>query len=99
MSVVAQVLVFAGVAVVALSSAGLLRARDLLTRLHLLSPVTTLGAPLIGAGLVLVNGWHLGSGAIVATVLLLVLTGPVTQAATARFEAARRGAVDEDLPS
>ncbi|MBB4684026.1 monovalent cation/H(+) antiporter subunit G [Amycolatopsis jiangsuensis] len=99
MTVAAQVLVFAGVAVVLLSSAGLVRARDLLTRLHLLSPVTTLGAPLIGIGLVLVNGWHLGSGAIVVTVALLVVTGPVVQAGTARLEAVRRGALDEDLPS
>jgi multicomponent Na+:H+ antiporter subunit G len=98
-TVAAQILVFAGVGVVVLSAAGLLRARALLTRLHLLSPATTLGAPLIGAGLVLVNGWHLGSGAIVATVVLLVVTGPVTQAATARLEAARRDLVDRDLPS
>ncbi|QRP49557.1 monovalent cation/H(+) antiporter subunit G [Amycolatopsis sp. FDAARGOS 1241] len=99
MTVAAQVLVFAGVAVVLLSAVGMLRARDLFTRLHLLSPVTTLGAPLIGAGLVLTNGWHLGSGAIVAVVVLLAVTGPVLQAATARLEANRRELTDEDLPS
>ncbi|MEU4672363.1 monovalent cation/H(+) antiporter subunit G [Amycolatopsis sp. NPDC023774] len=99
MTVVAQVLVFAGVGVVLLSAAGVVRARDLFTRLHLLSPVTTLGAPLIGAGLVLANGWHLGSGAIVAVVVLLAVTGPVLQSATARVEARRRGLTDEELPS
>ncbi|WP_329063656.1 cation:proton antiporter [Amycolatopsis sp. NBC_01480] len=99
MTVLAQVLVFAGVAVVLLASAALVRARDLFTRLHLLSPVTTLGAPLIAAGLVLVNGVHLGSGAIVATAVLLLVTGPVIQSATARLEAARREEIDEDLPS
>jgi multicomponent Na+:H+ antiporter subunit G len=99
MTLAAQILVFAGVAVVLVSAAGMLRARDLLTRLHLLSPVTTLGAPLIGIGLVLVNGVHLGSGAIVVTVVLLAVTGPILQAANARLEARRRGAIDEDLPA
>ncbi|GLY42949.1 hypothetical protein Amsp01_089720 [Amycolatopsis sp. NBRC 101858] len=99
MTLVAQILVFAGVAVVLVSAAGMLRARDLLTRLHLLSPVTTLGAPLIGAGLVLVNGVHLGSGAIVVTVVLLALTGPILQTATARLEARRRGEIDEEFPA
>jgi multicomponent Na+:H+ antiporter subunit G len=97
-TVAAQVLVFAGVGVVLLSAVALLRAPDLLTRLHLLSPVTTLGAPLIGAGLVLVNGVHLGSGAIAVTVVLLAVTGPVLQSAVARLEANRQGALDEDLP-
>lgn len=94
----AEVLVFAGVGVVLLSAVALLRAPDLLTRLHLLSPVTTLGAPLIGAGLVLVNGVHLGSGAIAVTAVLLAVTGPVLQSAVARLEANRQGALDEDLP-
>jgi multicomponent Na+:H+ antiporter subunit G len=99
MTPASQILVFAGVAVVLASAAGMLRARALLTRLHLLSPVTTLGAPLIGLGLALANGWNLGSGAILLTVVLLAVTGPVLQAATGRIEAQRQGAIDEDLPS
>ncbi|WP_409179587.1 cation:proton antiporter [Amycolatopsis sp. VS8301801F10] len=99
MTLAAQILVFAGVFVVLASAAGLLRAKDLLTRLHLLTPATTLGAPLVGAGLVLVNGVHLGSGAILATVVLLAVTGPILQSATARLEARHRGEIDEDLPS
>jgi multicomponent Na+:H+ antiporter subunit G len=98
-TLVAQVLVFAGVAVVLASAAGMLRARTLLTRLHLLSPVTTIGAPLVGVGLALANGWNLGSGAILLTVVLLAVTGPVLQSATGRAQARREGAIDEDLPS
>jgi multicomponent Na+:H+ antiporter subunit G len=64
MTVVAQVLVFAGVAVVVVSALAMLRARTLLNRLHLLAPVTTLGAPLVGLGLALAGGWTLGWGAI-----------------------------------
>ncbi|VVJ25186.1 Uncharacterised protein [Amycolatopsis camponoti] len=99
MTVAAQVLVFAGVAVVVLSALAMLRARTLLTRLHLLAPVTTLGGPLVGLGLALANGWTLGSGAILLTVVLLAVTGPVLQSAAGRVEAQRQGAIDEDLPS
>lgn len=99
MTVVAQILVFAGVAVVVVSALAMLRARTLLNRLHLLAPVTTLGAPLVGVGLVLASGWNLGSGAILLTVVLLAVTGPVLQSAAGRVEAQRRGAIDEDLPS
>jgi multicomponent Na+:H+ antiporter subunit G len=99
MTVVAMVLVFTGVAIVVVSAAAMLRARPLLTKLHLLSPITTAGAPLIGAGLAVANGWHLGSGAILLTVALLAVTGPVLQSATRRVEAQRAGLIDEDLPS
>lgn len=99
MTVAAQVLVFAGVAVVVVSALAMLRARTLFTRLHLLAPVTTLGGPLVGLGLGLANGWTLGSGAILLTVVLLAVTGPVLQSAAGRVEAQRQGAIDEDLPS
>ncbi|MGW4521857.1 monovalent cation/H(+) antiporter subunit G [Amycolatopsis sp. NPDC004378] len=96
---IALILVFAGVAVVVVSAVTMLRARTLLTRLHLLAPVTTLGAPLVGAGLALANGWNLGSAAILLTVALLAVTGPVLQSAVGRVEAERQGVIDEDLPS
>lgn len=99
MTAVAQVLVFAGVAVVVVSALAMLRARTLFNRLHLLAPVTTLGAPLVGIGLALANGWNLGSAVILLTVALLAVTGPVLQSGTGRAEAERRGAIDEDLPS
>ncbi|WP_372665373.1 monovalent cation/H(+) antiporter subunit G [Amycolatopsis kentuckyensis] len=99
MTVVAQVLVFAGVAVVVVCALAMLRAQTLLNRLHLLAPVTTLGAPLVGGGLALATGWNLGSGAILLTVVLLAVTGPVLQSAAGRVEAQRRGEIDEDLPS
>jgi multicomponent Na+:H+ antiporter subunit G len=95
----AAILVFAGVAVVVVSALAMLRARTLLNRLHLLAPVTTLGAPLIGVGLALATGWNLTSGAILLTVVLLAVTSPVLQSATGRVEAQRQGAIDEDLPS
>ena len=85
MSVWSAIPVFAGVAVALAAVAGMLRARDLLSRLHFLTPITTVAGPLIGLGLVLANGWSLGSGAIALTVVVLALTGPVVQSATARL--------------
>lgn len=99
MSVVMLVLVFAGTAVVLASAAGALRARPVLTRLHLLSPSNTLGAPLIGAGLAFGNGWHLGTAAIVVTVVLLAVSCPVLSAALGRLVANADGRLDEELPS
>lgn len=99
MTIVAQVFVFAGVAVVVVSALTMLRARTLLNRLHLLAPVTTLGAPLVGIGLALATGWNLGSAAILLTVVLLAVTGPVLQSAVGRVEARRQDVLDEDLPS
>lgn len=96
---IARILVFAGVTVVVVAALAMLRAGTLLNRLHLLAPVTTLGAPLVGIGLALENGWNLGSGAVLLTVALLAVTGPVLQSATGRVEARRRGVIDEDLPS
>lgn len=94
-----MVLVYLGTAVVLASAAGMLRARALLTRLHLLSPASTVGAPLIGIGLAVGNGMHLGTVAILATVLLVAVTGPVLQSATARLVANGEGVLDEELPS
>ncbi|HKN56291.1 MAG TPA: monovalent cation/H(+) antiporter subunit G [Amycolatopsis sp.] len=86
MNVFAAVPVFAGVAVVIAAAVAMLRARDLLSRLHFLTPATTLGGPLIGLGLVVANGWNLGSATIALTVVLLALTGPVLQSATAHLK-------------
>jgi multicomponent Na+:H+ antiporter subunit G len=99
MTIAMLVLVFAGTAVVLASAAGALRARPVLTRLHLLSPSNTLGAPLIGVGLALGNGWHLGTAAILVTVVLLAVTGPVLQSALGRLVANAEGVLDEELPS
>lgn len=85
MNVFAAVLTFAGVAVVPVASIGLLRARGTLARLHFLAPVTTLAGPLIGLGLMIEIGWNLTSLLVALTVVLLAITGPVLQTATARL--------------
>lgn len=90
MNPVAAVIAFAGVAVVVVAVAGMLRARGTLARLHFLTPVTTLGGPLIGIGLIIDIGWNTTSGMVALTVALLAITGPVQQSATARLAQERR---------
>ena len=78
--------------VAVLSSVGFLAARGTLPRLHFVTPVTSLAAPLTGAAYVVQLGPGLASGLVVLTVLLLAVTGPVLGAAVARVAAA-----EEDL--
>lgn len=89
---------YAGVAVVVLAALGSLRVRRPEDRLHYLTPTTSLGAPLVGLGLALQNGWSLTSAQIVLTCLLLMITGPVLAAATVRLAAQREGSVSQESP-
>jgi multisubunit Na+/H+ antiporter MnhG subunit len=90
MSAVVAVLVGLGAGVVVLSSLLAHVPRDALDRLHYLTPVTSLGAPLIGVGLVVANGWGLTSLTVALTTVLLVLTGPIMVSATGRMTVQRR---------
>jgi multicomponent Na+:H+ antiporter subunit G len=90
MSAVVAVLVGLGIAVVVASSLLACVPNDPLDRLHYLTPVTSLGAPLIGVGLVAANGWSLTSLTLGLTTALLVVTGPVMVSATGRMTAQRR---------
>lgn len=94
MTVVGGVLIWLGVLVVVLSAVAALVLRPAHPRLHGLAPVTSLGGPLIGAGLVVVNGLNLTTASVVLIVGLLALTGPALTAAMARL-AAEREAADE----
>jgi multicomponent Na+:H+ antiporter subunit G len=92
------ILTFAGVAVVVTSALGMMLARTTLSRLHFLTPVTSLASPLIGAGLVAANGWNLSSATVTVIVVLLAVTGPVVQAATGRWYGDRENPHTKDLP-
>lgn len=77
-------LLFGGCAVLVISCWAMLALGSVYDRLHLLAPVTSLGGPLIGAALVLQNGWTLASGQILLVVALLAVSGPAAGVATAR---------------
>lgn len=67
-------------------------------RLHLLTVTASVGAPLVGLGLVICAGWSEASAMVVLTTALVVLTAPVMSAATARLTAQYAGAVEQDSP-
>jgi multicomponent Na+:H+ antiporter subunit G len=98
MTALAVALFVTGIAVVLVSGAAALRFRRVYDRLHFLTPGTTLGAPLVGLGLGVENGWSLTTGVILFTCFLLVVTGAVLAAATARMAAQREGLLARESP-
>ncbi|MBV8933117.1 MAG: monovalent cation/H(+) antiporter subunit G [Kutzneria sp.] len=66
---------------------------DLYRRLHLLTPVTSLGAPLVGLTVALANGLSLVTGLVLLTVALLMVSGPVLGSAIGHCAAARDGSI------
>lgn len=83
---VALALVAAGTAVsVAASLLALLTRGGFFTRLHLLTPVTSLAGPLIGIGLAVENGLGFTAAQILLIVAGLAVASPALQAATARL--------------
>ena len=96
---IALALVTVGCVVIAASTLGAATVRgDLFVRLHFLTPVTTIGVPLLSVGLCVESG----NGWIIAEVLLIMamlfVAGPMLEAATARAAAQRRGLIDSEQP-
>jgi multicomponent Na+:H+ antiporter subunit G len=91
-------LLWAGVGAVVLSGLGALTLRRVYNRLHYLTPMTTIGAPLIGLALALANGWGLTMAEDLFIAFLLALTGPVLEAATGRTAAQREGLIEPESP-
>lgn len=95
---IAQTFVVAGTAVIVASAVAALLARDAFVRLHLATPMTSLGGPLIAAGLCIANGAGLTTASIALPTGLLFLAGPMLSAAIARMLAQRRGKVPAESP-
>ncbi|MGI5488313.1 monovalent cation/H(+) antiporter subunit G [Microtetraspora malaysiensis] len=98
MSPIAEALVGLGVLVALASSVGALLTRDVLTRLHFVTPVTSLAAPLVGAGLAVDAGWTATAAMDLLIVLVLAAAGPVLASATAHARARRHGLATEKAP-
>lgn len=88
-----------GTAVVALAvlSAVVVRG-DVFNRLHLVTPVTSLGAPAIAVGLCIDSGQPWVVAEVLFITLMLFVSGPVLESATGRVAAQQRGLVDEEQP-
>lgn len=95
---VADAFVAAGTAVIVAASIAALLARDSFVRLHLTTPMTSLGGPLIAAGLCIANGAGLTTASIALPTGLLFLAGPMLSSAIARMLAQREGKVPAESP-
>lgn len=96
---IAWCVVFAGVAVMVFCAVVAAAVPRVFDRLHLLTATTSFGAPLIGGGLMVSQGWTEASAMIAVTVFFTMLSAPVVSAATARLAAQHEGLVDESSPS
>jgi multicomponent Na+:H+ antiporter subunit G len=85
--------------VVALSGVGLLGARDGIPRLHFITPVTSVAAPLTGVAYAVDQGWGISAGLVLLTVGLVAVTGPGLGAAIGRAAAATEGELPEGSSS
>jgi monovalent cation/proton antiporter MnhG/PhaG subunit len=91
--VIVWVLLAAGCLIVVASSLAAVLVRDFYRRLHWLTPITSIGSPLIGLSVAVANGWSLTTAVVMLTVVLLGVTGPVLTAAVGRAAAQQDGIV------
>lgn len=91
-------LVTAGVLVVVAAACATVVAPGAFARLHLLTVVTSLGAPLTGLGVAALDGVGLAGGLTLVIVFVLALTGPVLGSAIGRAAAQREGRIRRDAP-
>lgn len=96
---IAWVLIFGGVSVMACCAVGAAALGAVLDRLHLLSVATSVGFPLTGLGLIVQRGLSEASVMVLLITALVLLTAPVMSAATARLTAHEAGVVEADSPS
>jgi multicomponent Na+:H+ antiporter subunit G len=82
--VVSLVFVIAGCTVTGLAPLAALVFRDAIERLHLVTPITSLGAPLVAVGIAIGEGPDLTTGLVLAIAMLLAVSGPVLGVAAAR---------------
>lgn len=95
---IADAFVAAGTAVIVAAAIAALVARDDFVRLHLATPMTSLGGPLIATGLCIANGVGLTTASIALPTGLLFLAGPMLSAAIARMLAQHAGKVPAESP-
>jgi multicomponent Na+:H+ antiporter subunit G len=97
--VVVDVLAGAGVLVAVCAGLAALRARSVYRRLHYLTAITSLAAPLVGIAAIVADGPGLTGASVLLVILVLAVTGPVLSAATGRLNAQRDGVVGKETPS
>lgn len=86
-----------GVTVAACISAVAMRS-SVFDRMHFLTPVTSLGAPLVAVGLCVEQGWGLTAASYLLAAGLLFLSGPFLEAAMGRVLGQIEGRVPPSSP-
>lgn len=92
------VLIWSGCVVTVLPSIALLRTRNVYDALHLLAPVSSFGGPLIGAGMMVENGWTLTTAQVALIAVLLLTTGTAATIATGRVAKERESGPTSEEP-
>jgi multicomponent Na+:H+ antiporter subunit G len=95
---IANVLLGLGVVVAILASLAALRSRSVYRRLHYLTVLTSLAAPLVGVSLIVSDGPGLTGASVLLITFLLAVTGPILSAATGRLNAQRDGVIEPESP-
>jgi multicomponent Na+:H+ antiporter subunit G len=89
-AIVIALLLTGAVVIVALCVLGLFTVSDSFDRLHFLSPVTSIGAVLVAAAIVVEEALSTSGVKAILTVGLLLLTSPILSHATARAARVRQ---------
>ncbi|HLH29227.1 MAG TPA: monovalent cation/H(+) antiporter subunit G [Acidimicrobiales bacterium] len=96
---VALALVSLGTAVCVAAAVGAAALRtDGFDRLHFVTPVTSLGGPLVAVGLSVHAGWGLTTGSYLLVAGLLFVAGPFLEAATGRMMGQNAGRLPGPRP-
>jgi multisubunit Na+/H+ antiporter MnhG subunit len=92
-------LVSLGCAVIVLAAIGAaVMPGGVFNRLHFLTPVTSVGLPLVAAGLCVESGQPFAIAELVVIAVVLAVAGPVLESATGRAAAAEQGLTAEEQP-
>ncbi len=97
MNIAGTVLIVLGVAFVYIGSVGLLRFRDVYSRLQASGVSDNAGLGLILIGLILRSGWNRHDAVLLVLLLLLLITNPIVTHSVAR-SAFVQGHREEDEP-
>lgn len=95
---IAWLLLFGGVSVMACCAVAAAAVGGVLDRLHLLGVTTSVGFPLTTLGVIFQRGVSEASAMVVLITALVLLSAPVMSAATARLTAQEAGVVEADSP-
>lgn len=96
---IALAIVALGTAVTVASCLGAALMRtDACDRMHFVTPVTSLGCPLVAIGLSVEQGWGLTTASLLLVAALLFIAGPPLEAATGRLLGQIEGKVPSSSP-